>query len=65
MFFFFITAGCIARKMGLPIKIVCTVNKNDIVARIIEKGDFSTEPVQMTLAPAMDIQVIDVVFITQ
>ena len=44
--------------MGLPVRFVCTVNSNDIVARTVEKGDFSKAPqVVSTLAPAMDIQV--------
>ena len=51
-------AGVIAKQMGLPVRFVCTVNSNDIVARTVEKGDFSKAPqVVRTLAPAMDIQV--------
>lgn len=44
--------------MGLPIKLVCAVTSNDIVARAIKDGDLSmASEVFQTLAPAMDIQV--------
>lgn len=52
------TSGCFARAMGLPIKLVCAVTSNDIVARAIKDGDFSmASEVFQTLAPAMDIQI--------
>ncbi|KFO55301.1 Threonine synthase-like 2, partial [Corvus brachyrhynchos] len=52
-----ITAGCIAQKMGLPIRLVAVVNSNDIIHRTVQHGDFSlAESVKATLAPAMDIQ---------
>ncbi|NXJ89385.1 THNS2 protein, partial [Corythaixoides concolor] len=52
-----ITAGCIAQKMGLPIRLVAVVNSNDIIHRTIQHGDFSlSESVKATLASAMDIQ---------
>ncbi|KAG2466909.1 THNS2 protein, partial [Polypterus senegalus] len=52
-----ITAGCIAVKMGLPLRIVSTVNENDIIFRTIKHGDFSlASSVKHTLAPAIDIQ---------
>ena len=45
--------------MGVPIKFVCAVTQNDIVARTVTKGDYSVaDNVIQTLAPAMDIQVI-------
>lgn len=51
-------AGCIAQKMGLPIRLVVAVNRNDIIHRTVQKGDFSLcEVVKPTLASAMDIQV--------
>ena len=51
-------AGLIAAKMGLPVKLTCAVNKNDIVARTIGSGDFSvSDNFTPTLATAMDIQV--------
>ncbi|XP_051654546.1 threonine synthase-like 2 isoform X3 [Manacus candei] len=52
-----ITAGCIAQKMGLPIRVVAVVNSNDIIHRTVQHGDFSVaESVKATLASAMDIQ---------
>ncbi|XP_064007756.1 threonine synthase-like 2 isoform X1 [Pogoniulus pusillus] len=52
-----ITAGCIAQKMGLPIRLVAVVNSNDIVHRTVQHGDFSlSQSVKVTLASAMDIQ---------
>ncbi|XP_051059025.1 threonine synthase-like 2 isoform X3 [Phodopus roborovskii] len=53
-----LAAGCIAQKMGLPIRLVVAVNGNDIIHRTVQKGDFSLcEVVKPTLASAMDIQV--------
>ncbi|CAG0879068.1 unnamed protein product [Darwinula stevensoni] len=52
-----ITAGTIAAKMGLPIKIVACTNKNDVVTRCIQNAEFSQESqVHHTYASAMDIQ---------
>ena len=54
----YVTAGCIAHQMGLPLRLVCCVNANNIVERAINRGDFSAaDTVLQTLAPAMDIQV--------
>lgn len=51
-------AGYIAHKMGFPIKLVASVNSNDILARSLQIGDYSPSPtVDASLAPAMDIQV--------
>ncbi|XP_045302746.1 threonine synthase-like 2 isoform X3 [Leopardus geoffroyi] len=51
-------AGCIAQKMGLPLRLVVAVNRNDIIHRTVQQGDFSlSEAVEQTLASAMDIQV--------
>jgi threonine synthase len=45
--------------MGFPIKLVATVNSNDILARSFQNGDYSPVPdVAASLAPSMDIQVI-------
>ncbi|XP_049508056.1 threonine synthase-like 2 isoform X2 [Panthera uncia] len=53
-----LAAGCIAQKMGLPIGLVVAVNRNDIIHRTVQQGDFSlSEAVEQTLASAMDIQV--------
>ncbi|XP_071089839.1 threonine synthase-like 2 [Haliotis cracherodii] len=51
-----VTSGCLARKMGLPVKLVCCVTTNDIVDRAIVKGDYSIGEMKQSLAPAMDIQ---------
>ncbi|XP_033125544.1 threonine synthase-like 2 [Anneissia japonica] len=51
------TAGCFASKMGLPIRLVCAVNTNDIVHRSFSTGDYSVAIMKRTLSPAMDIQV--------
>uniref|UniRef100_A0A2K6BKR0 Threonine synthase like 2 n=2 Tax=Macaca nemestrina TaxID=9545 RepID=A0A2K6BKR0_MACNE len=51
-------AGYIAQKIGLPIRLVVAVNRNDIIHRTVQQGDFSlSEAVKSTLASAMDIQV--------
>ncbi|XP_043243128.1 threonine synthase-like 2 [Amphibalanus amphitrite] len=53
-----ITAGCVAARMGLPVRLVAAVNTNDIVYRSLSSGDFSkADEVVVSLAPAMDIQV--------
>nr|AAX88906.1 unknown [Homo sapiens]BAA91904.1 unnamed protein product [Homo sapiens] len=45
-------------KIGLPIRLVVAVNRNDIIHRTVQQGDFSlSEAVKSTLASAMDIQV--------
>lgn len=51
-----LTAGYIAKKMGLPIELVAAVNDNDTVHRAIQYGDFSLSgSVKSTPASAMDI----------
>lgn len=51
-------AGSVANKMGLPVKLVCAVNENDIVHRAVSTGDFTmSEKVMQTWSSAMDIQV--------
>lgn len=56
---YIIIAGCIARKMGLPIQLVAAVNSNDIVARMVDTGIYCVAgPVVASLASAMDIQAI-------
>ncbi|XP_032033283.1 threonine synthase-like 2 isoform X8 [Hylobates moloch] len=53
-----LVAGYIAQKIGLPIRLVVAVNRNDIIHRTVQQGDFSlSEAVKSTLASAMDIQV--------
>ena len=51
-------AGFVARKMGIPINLIATVNPNDIVHRTFKSGDYSlAKEVRATWASAMDIQV--------
>ncbi|XP_061118255.1 threonine synthase-like 2 isoform X2 [Conger conger] len=52
-----ITAGCIMKEMGVPLRLVAMVNANDIVHRAVQSGDFSmATQVKQTLASAIDIQ---------
>ena len=53
-----IYAGYVARQMGLPVeRLVVATNRNDILARALNEGDYSTGTVQPTISPSMDIQV--------
>uniref|UniRef100_A0A832GLZ4 Threonine synthase n=1 Tax=Caldimicrobium thiodismutans TaxID=1653476 RepID=A0A832GLZ4_9BACT len=54
-----IFAGYIAKRMlgkGIE-RLVLATNENDILARFVNKGDYSVGNVIPTIAPAMDIQV--------
>lgn len=51
-------AGEAASRMGLPIgKLVVATNANDILARALKTGIYSSGSAQATLSPSMDIQV--------
>jgi threonine synthase len=51
-------AGEAAARMGLPIeKLVVATNSNDILARALETGVYSSGSAEETLSPSMDIQV--------
>ena len=51
-------AGWVAAKMGLPIaKLIVATNVNDIIARALAGGDYSSRAVIATPTPSMDIQV--------
>jgi threonine synthase len=51
-------AGYVAAKMGLPIaKLIVATNVNDILARALSNGDYSSREVVPTPSPSMDIQV--------
>jgi threonine synthase len=53
-----IFAGYAAKKMGLPIeKLVIATNDNDILARTLSTGAYTTRGVVATTSPSMDIQV--------
>jgi len=53
-----IFAGYVAKKMGLPInKLIVATNENDILQRVINKGEYKPDDVKPSLSPSMDIQV--------
>ncbi len=53
-----IYAGFIAKKMGLPInKLIVATNKNDILQRVINTGNYKPDIVKPSITPSMDIQV--------
>jgi threonine synthase len=53
-----IFAGYLANQMGLPIEqLVIATNQNDILHRCISDNDHSTQPLQQSLAPSMDIMI--------
>jgi threonine synthase len=53
-----IFAGYAAKKMGLPIEqLVIATNDNDILARTLSTGAYTTKGVVATTSPSMDIQV--------
>lgn len=53
-----IFAGYCAHKMGLPIeRLIVATNRNDILHRAIQAGDYSATGVTPTISPSMDIQV--------
>ena len=51
-------AAWAARRMGLPVaRLIVGSNRNDILARFLEKNDMSMAPVEPSLSPSMDIQI--------
>ena len=53
-----IYAGYVAKKMGLPInKLIVATNKNDILQRVINTGEYKPDRVKPSVTPSMDIQV--------
>jgi threonine synthase len=42
--------------MGLPIKLIASVNENDIISKFIESGIFEIGNISKTISPSMDIQ---------
>tara|TARA_A100001011_G_scaffold121764_1_gene128499 strand:+ start:61 stop:912 length:852 start_codon:yes stop_codon:yes gene_type:complete len=53
-----IYAGYVAKKMGLPInKLIVATNKNDILNRVINTGEYKPDTVKPSITPSMDIQV--------
>jgi len=51
-----VTAGCIANRMGLPIRLVIAQNINNALARVAKEGAMTVGVSTKTIAPAMDIQ---------
>ncbi len=51
-----LTAGLIARKMGLPVEhFVAATNINDVVPEYLSKGEYTPRPSQATISNAMDV----------
>lgn len=50
-------AGYCARKMGAPINLVVSTNRNDILTRFFESGTMKSEETHASLSPSMDIQI--------
>ncbi|MCS6990230.1 MAG: threonine synthase [Chloroherpetonaceae bacterium] len=51
-----LTAGLLAKKMGLPVsKFVAATNRNDVVPKYLESGRFEPKPSIQTLSNAMDV----------
>lgn len=51
-------AGYCASKMGLPIdQLIVATNRNDILSRFFNSGEYIKEGVDPTISPSMDIQV--------
>jgi len=53
-----VLAAWAARRMGVPIaRLIVGANRNDILARFLDRNDMSIQGVQPSLSPSMDIQV--------
>lgn len=53
-----IFAGYIAKRMGLPIKrLVIATNRNDVLNRLMESGQYWKQGVLPTISPSMDIEI--------
>ncbi|MEL6390545.1 MAG: threonine synthase [Bacteroidota bacterium] len=51
-----LTAGLLAKKMGLPIhQLIAATNANDVVPRYLQSGEYSPRPSQATISNAMDV----------
>lgn len=51
-----LTAGLIAKRMGLPIsKFIASTNDNDIVPEYLSTGNFNPRPSKQTISNAMDV----------
>lgn len=53
-----VAAGCLARRMGLPIRVVAAMNDNRMFVEFLRTGVFQPAGSAIqTLSPSMDIQV--------
>ena len=53
-----IFAGFIAKKMGLPIgELMIATNRNNILTRCLQTGEYKMDGVEASLSPSMDIQI--------
>ncbi len=51
-----ITAGLIAKRMGLPVHhFIAATNQNDIIPQYLSSGDFTPKPSVTTISNAMDV----------
>jgi len=51
-----LTAGLLARKMGLPVDgFIAATNSNDVVPRYLSSGDYDPVPSVQTISNAMDV----------
>ncbi|MCC6411651.1 MAG: threonine synthase [Saprospiraceae bacterium] len=51
-----LTAGLLAKRMGLPIKnLIAATNTNDVVPAYLHSGNYKTQPSKTTLSNAMDV----------
>jgi len=53
-----IYAGYLAKRMGLPVdRLMIASNRNDILTRCLETGEYRVDGVTPSLSPSMDIQI--------
>jgi len=51
-----LTAGLIAKRMGIPIKhFIASTNSNDVFPEYLQSGDFKPRPSNQTISNAMDV----------
>ena len=50
-----LTAGMLARRLGLPCRFIAATNANDVVPRFLDGADYTPRPSVRTLANAMDV----------
>ncbi|MEP5567520.1 MAG: threonine synthase [Halioglobus sp.] len=53
-----IFAGYLASQMGLPVeRLIIATNRNDVLHRVMSKGNYGRQPLEHSLSPSMDITV--------